>query len=68
MTNRIGNFVYTGGSDNLENNEEYTVYETDNGFEMFLEGEGEPDITYNSGTFNSSIRPNLNRVEHTPMR
>jgi len=65
---RLGEFEYNGNGQTLENNVEYTAYETDSGIEMYAEGEGDP-VTLNRGNFTQMEGRTLERLEgDTPMR
>lgn len=65
---RIGEFRYNGNGKTLENNEEYTVYETDNGIEAYAPNSSEP-VEMRKATFTSLLNGNLEQVEgETPMR
>lgn len=65
---RIGEFRYTGNGKTLEQNEEYTMYETNEGVEAYSEGESEP-VEMRKATFFSLQNGKLERIEgDTPMR
>jgi hypothetical protein len=65
---RLGEYRYNGNGQTLENDTEYTAYETDSGVEMYPEGASEP-ITVNRGNFTQMQNRTLEPIEgDTPMR
>lgn len=65
---RLGQFRYNGNGQTLEQNTEYTIYETNDGVEAFAEGDSDP-VTMKKATFASLRSGNLEQLEGaTPMR
>lgn len=65
---KLGQFRYNGDGELLEQNIEYTVYETESGVEAFPENSGEP-VVMSKATFVTLQRGNLEQVDgYTPMR
>lgn len=65
---KLGEFEYDGNGKLLEQNVNYTVFETESGIEAYAENEDEP-IEMNKGAFASLRNGKLEKVEGaTPMR
>lgn len=65
---KLGVFIYNGDGELLDNNVEYTIFETENTIEAYPEGSGEP-VEMNKGTFVSLLNGKLEQVKgSTPMR
>ena len=70
MTNRLGNYRYDGHGQILETDEEYTIFDTEDGeIEAYPKGQGDAIILPNRGAFESLRCGRLEKVEGaTPMR